>query len=506
MTAWIIAAALLSAPPTPKAFLGYEVGTRPASPATVVAYMSALAEASPRVRMVKMGETHEGRDLVLLLIGSEAHLASAEQLSETFRRVSDPRKVSSDDEARRALKGLPAVAWMSYTIHGNETSGSDSAMEVAYRLATSDDPITRAIRDQVLVYLDPLQNPDGRQRAVSAHESTTTKVVDLDTVSLHSSEMWPYGRGNHYLFDLNRDWFSLVHPESRARVSRIAQALPQLQVDAHEMGPNETFLFTPSRHPFNPQRPSTLSRWEGRFSRDLARAFDANGWSYYTREWNEEFFPGYGSSWSAYLGTIGILYEQARTQGFTLKQRGGTILTYKEAVAHQTTSSIANLQTLAENRAAVLEDWLRARRSAARASSRTLFKAYVFRGDRHPERARRLAEVLTLQGIEVLRASKPVTLNGAHDIFGTVQKLTVPAGSYLVRLDQPNARLIRNLFDFHVPMGAKFLREQREYLELGKGSRLYETTAWSLPHAYGLDTYWTSSIPSGAWEATPASP
>ena len=485
--------------PTPESSLGYKPGDRIASPAEIVEYFEALAASTARARLEVMGKTHEGRPLVVLVVGSEKNLARAEDVAATFRRVSDPRKVRSVRSARSALSDLPAVAWMGYSIHGNEVSGADASMVVAHRLAAGTDPETQRWRENIITYIDPLQNPDGRQRAVGTFDSTRSKVTDFDADSLPNAEMWPYGRGNHYLFDLNRDWFGLVQPESRARVPRIARLLPQLQVDSHEMGSGSTFLFTPARAPFNPFRPSALHGWEQRFAREQAKAFDANGWSYFTREWNEEFFPGYGSSWSAYLGTIGILYEQAGTMGGSVRQPAGTVVTYKDAVDHQVISSFANLGTLAANKDAVLRDWLTARRSAVDKPGGTAVKAYVFKADRHPGRARELVTALRLLNIEVFRATKPVRVAGARGIYGSNRTITVPAGSYLVRTDQPNARLIRNIFDFHLPMAASFLREQREYLELGKGSRLYETTAWSLLHAYGLDAYWTASAPQRGW-------
>ena len=484
--------------PDPAAALGYPPGERPAPPAEIVAYFEELAAATPRAQLRIMGETHEGRPLIVLAISSEENMARAQKVSETLQRASDPRKVGSDAQARAAIADLPAIAWLGYSIHGNEVSGADASMLVAYRLAAGTDEQTKKWRDNVITYVDPLQNPDGRQRAIATFESARSAVPDLDAGSLPNSEMWPYGRGNHYLFDLNRDWFALVHPESRARVPLIADLLPQLQVDAHEMGHDSSFLFSPARAPYNPHRPASLPRWERRFSQDQARAFDAQGWSYYTREWNEEFFAGYGSSWSMYLGAIGILYEQAGSMGTTVRQRAGTLLTYPEAVARQATSSFANIDTLATERKAIMRDWLKSRRDAARLGGPAPVRAYVIRGDKYPDRVRALTETLLMLNIEVARADKPVSVPGANGFYGRAGTVRLPAGALRIRLDQPNARLIRNLLDFHLPMGAAFLREQRQWLEQGKGSRLYETTAWSVAHAYGLEAYWTREI-QGRW-------
>ena len=492
--------------PTPASSLGFEPGERLASPAQIVTYFEALAASTPRAKLKVMGRTHEGRPLIVLTVSSEKNLARSDKVAAEFRRLSDPRQVRSNRAAANALKDLPAVAWMGYSIHGNEVSGADAAMVVAYRLAAGTDAQTQQWRDNLIVYIDPLQNPDGRQRAVGTYEQKKSAVPDLDTSSLSNAETWPSGRGNHYLFDLNRDWFTLVHPESRARVPLIADVLPQLQIDAHEMGSSSTYLFSPARAPFNPHRPAGMHRWEQRFAQDQARAFDQKGWSYFTREWNEEFFPGYGSSWSSYLGAIGILYEQARSMGITVRQPAGTLLTYPESVARQVASSYANIGTLAENRTAIMQSWLTSRRDAARPGGASTIKAYVVRADRYPHRARTLVETLLLQNIEVMKADGPVRIADGADIFGRRVAQPLPADTLMVRLDQPNSRLIRNLFDFHLPMEADFLREQRRYLEKGKGSRLYETTAWSLGHAYGLETYWTRTVPTGRWSAVSAAP
>ncbi|MEO1334965.1 MAG: M14 family metallopeptidase [Myxococcota bacterium] len=269
------------------------------------------------------------------------------------------------------------------------------------------------------------------------------------------------------------------------------------------MGSDSSYLFSPPRMPFNPHRPSTHHAWEQRFARDQAHAFDENGWSYYTREWNEEFYAGYGSSWIIYLGAIGILYEQAGSMGQTVRQEAGTLLTYPDAVAHQATSSFANLDTLARHRAGILKDWLNGRRQAARPSLRSP-KAYIIRADRYPDRANTFVNTLQMLNIDVLRAEGTMRMNDLTDFYGRKQNVSLPPGTIAVPLDQPNARLIRNILDFHLPMEAAFLREQRAYLEKEKGSRLYETTAWALPHAYALTTYWTTKKLSGRWKPASA--
>jgi hypothetical protein len=192
--------------------------------------------------------------------------------------------------------------------------------------------------------------------------------------------VWPWGRGNHYLLDMNRDWFSLTQPESRRSVE-IAGWLPQLVVDSHEMGPNSSFLFPPSRHPHNPWLPDNSTDWQLKFSADQAAALDGRGFPYFSGEWNEEFFPGYGSSWAAYHGAVGILYEMSRTTGTLVRKRNGSLRTFAQAIEHQATSTMANLKTLLTNADQILADHVAGRARAAREGEEGKVRAWIFPPD-----------------------------------------------------------------------------------------------------------------------------
>jgi len=482
--------------PTPTAVLGFPIGRRPARFDEIRRYLEALDAASERVSLDVHGRTHEGRELLHVVIGSAARVTpeALAQVRERMARFADPRRGGSDWPAA----DLPLVAWLGYSIHGDELSGGDAALQLAYQLAAGTDALTRAILDSVLVFLDPSQNPDGRERYLGQMQAAAGVVPNSDAQSLQHRGFWPWGRANHYLFDLNRDWFTLVHPESQGRVAALVAWHPQLVVDAHEMGWDDTYLFSPPREPFNPNLPAATFHWWNIFAADQAAAFDRHGWSHYTREWNEEFFPGYGSSWAMYHGAIGVLYEQAGTDGSVVRQPDGSFLTYREAVLHQFQSSLANLETATRHRSALLRDYRTSRAQAIAAGQRGGLRAFVYVPDASPDRAWRLTRTLQQQGIEVQQAQEPLTIGGAHDFWGGEWKRrTVPAGSFVVALDQPAGALVRNLMDFHVAMPDSFLREERDWLERDKGSRLYDVTTWSLPIAYNVETYWTAQPPRG---------
>ena len=488
--------------PTQRQVIGIDPGARPLRHAELLAYLRALDEASPRCRLETYSRSHEGRELVYLAIGDEATIATLDDFRAAHARRLDPRGRDASADAG-VLEPAKAVAWMAYSIHGDELSSADAAAVLAYRLVAGEDDEATRLRRDLVVLIDPCENPDGRERYLAQTVSFAHAVPNADTEDLSHTTVWPWGRGNHYLFDLNRDWFSLVQPESQ-RSGVIASWNAQLVVDSHEMGADESYLFSPPRHPFNPYQPARSEKWGERFAADQARALDSLGFPYYTREWNEEFFPGYGSSWASYLGAIGILYEMSSTDGTLVKKRDGSTRTYPEAVQHQLTSSLANLTTLSTNRRDVLSDYVGHRREVSARAGREWPAAWVLPRGRHPQRTDALARLLRAQGIDVLgpRAGT-VRVGGLRDArTGEPGPATgFSGGVYLVPLDQPAGALVRQLLDPHIPMEARFLREEREYFERGRGTRLYEVTAWSLPLAYDVEAYWTHEKPSADWIA-----
>ncbi|MFH1500128.1 MAG: M14 family zinc carboxypeptidase, partial [Verrucomicrobiota bacterium] len=492
--------------PTQEAVLGVAPAARPLRHDELVRYLEALDAASPRASLHVYARTVEGRPMIWFAVGDEARVADLEGLRAAHARRLDPRGRTAAADAE-LLAGAPAVAWMAYGIHGDELSSVDAAAALAYWLVAGEDDAARRLRSEILVLIDPCENPDGRDRFLAQTTAFAHTAPNPDSEDLSHTTVWPWGRGNHYLFDLNRDWFTMVQPESR-RSAVIASWNPQLVVDSHEMGPDSSYLFSPSRHPFNPHLPERNMAWADRFAADQARALDARGYAYYTREWNEEFFPGYGSSWASYLGAVGILYEMSRTTGTLVRQRGAGVRTYAEAVEHQLTSSVANLTTLAVNRAHVLRDQVADRRSFMARAGKGGPAAWFLPRGRNPERTDRLVGLLRAQGIEVERNAGEIAPAGLRDArTGAAVRGRYAAGSlWMVSLDQPAAPLVRNLLDPHVPMDAAFLREEREYQERGKGTRLYEVTAWSLPLSYGVESLWSAAAPGGEWTAAPVDP
>jgi hypothetical protein len=471
--------------PDPESFLGYPLGTKPIHHREAIDYFKALASFSPRAELHQYGETFEGRGLFYLVVGSEENMNRLEEIKSSLKLLADPRKVGGESEVASLVERTPAVAWLGYCVHGDELSGTDAAIQVAYQLVAGTDSLTEKLRRELVTIVDPLQNPDGRERYLAQLESNQGKLLNADPQSLQHGGFWPWGRGNHYLFDLNRDWFILAQPETKGKVTAVLEWNPQLVVDAHEMGPYNTFLFSPPNEPYNPNLTETLKKWWHVFSQDQAQAFDRYGWSYYTGEWYEGWYPGYGSEWIAFLGAVAILYEQAGVAPSMVKQRDGSILTYRESVHHHFVSSIANLSTAAEHRRELLVDYHQQRKEATKNTG-----AFIFAPTRNQARANRLIETLLQQGIEVHVAQADFEARDLTNFWGeSFKRKRFPAGTYIVFLNQPSSVLIQAIMEFDPRMKTHFLEEERHHLGKFKETKIYEVTAWSLPLAYNIETY-----------------
>ncbi|NOX38399.1 MAG: hypothetical protein GXO78_12775 [Calditrichaeota bacterium] len=485
-----------SSVPTPKDVLGIEVGSRPLRHAEVLHYFRTLAEASPSVKFFETGTTYEGRQLFVVAIATPERLQQLDDIRQRLEKLWDPRKLSSRAEYTAILENTPAIAWMMYGIHGDELSSTDAAVRLADFLARGEDPVARKILEELVVFIDPMENPDGRERYLAQIQQWTGKVLSGDMDSMPHRGMWTRGRGNHYLFDLNRDWFALVHPETRARVKAILHWHPQLVVDAHEMGAYSSYFFPPPRNPIHPYVHPIIRKWWQRLAKDQARAFDERGWSYQTEELFDEWYPGYGSSWPYFSGAVAILYEQARTDGSFVQRPDGTILTFREAVDHHFTSSVANLHTAANHRKELLADFHRVRQAALKATYAGKDRVFLLPPGNHPERVQHLVNILREQKVEVERAVQSFHVKNLRDYWGRQwSRKEMPAGTYIIRLQQPQGILAQALLQFDVPFPVDFLKEEREAILREGGTRIYDINAWSLPLLFGVEAYVATTVP-----------
>jgi hypothetical protein len=451
---------------------GHDFGEEISSPEEIAAYLRALATAAPdRTRLVEYARSWQGRPLHVLVIAAPQRIARLEQVKADLRRLSDPR-AHEPGEADRLIKQLPVVTLLMHAVHGNEISSSDAALAEAYHLlAAQNDEAVETILRESIVLIDPLQNPDGRARFVFQTRQGRAATPDADPVAAERDEPWPGGRSNHYLFDMNRDWFALSQPETRGRVNLYLEWFPHVAVDLHEMSGDSTYYFAPPAEPANPYITKQQHAWFDEFGRANAARFDERGFPYFIREVFDSFYPGYGESWPIFQGAIGMTYEQASARGLVYRRRDDQLLSYRDGVVAHFTAALTTATTAARNRERLLRDFVEYRRSAVQEGERGKMRAYVLVRGSDPTRADRLARLLAAQGVEVHRAEDEIR-------HGT---RTLPAGSYIVPLAQPSGRLVRNLLERQIPLEEPFVKAQQERRRRRLPDQIYDVTGWSLP-------------------------
>jgi len=479
--------------PTPESIIGHLVGSRAVRYEALLRYLIALDEASDLVTITEYARSHEGRALVYLTITNQRNRARLDQIKADNARLADPRTLGAADNPDAIANSLPGIAWLAYSIHGDEVSGVDAAMQAAYLLAAARNDAVRQLLDETVILIDPTQNPDGRERYLSQIEAFQGKVPNPDFQAMHHIGPWAAGRGNHYLFDMNRDWLIQSQPETRGRTLAINEWNPHFLIDVHEMGGLDTFLMDPPREPLNPNLAPGMMTWRRTFGRDQAAAFNRRGWSYYSGDWYEEWYPGYTNAYAALRGTVGLLYEQAGLSGAMIRKPSGEVETYHDAVAHSVVGAFANLETLRANRAAIIRDFAAEKRWGV--SAEDADRAVVIPPDPDVRKWKKLLLLLDQHEIEYTITDGGVNGVNAKNTYGeTAERQPFPAGSAVVHARQPYRRYLNAIFEFDPRMTEKFLNEEREELETDRGGRIYDMTAWAVPMAYGLDAWWVDSI------------
>tara|TARA_A100001015_G_scaffold162990_1_gene181142 strand:+ start:3618 stop:6404 length:2787 start_codon:yes stop_codon:yes gene_type:complete len=469
----------------PNKFLGFEYATRVATPEQITAAIQAWSKQSDRLKVIEYARTHENRPLHAVFITSPKNLNNLDQIKDKVTKLSDAR-LTNDRTAKSLIDELPAIAWMAYSIHGNETSGADAALGIIYHLIASKDKDVIEMLDEMVVIVDPVMNPDGRARFAKNLEQYRGTAPNYDDQSLIHTGDWPYGRTNHYYYDLNRDWVYLTQPETQGRVSLINEWKPQILVDAHEMGSQDTFMTGPAREPINKNVDYDLIKWGNVFAQDQGEAFDRRDWRFYTGEWHEDLYPGY-SFYVTFKGTLGILYEQSRMAEDGVRRPEGTIQSYKESVHHQYISTLINLKTLRENSKAMYKDYWDGRKFNISSNSKYANRSYVILPTKNNGRLNVLANKLKAQEIEIYKNNKPISVSNVLKQNGVIEdEYIIPSGSMIIPNKQPEAPLISAILEFDAEIDESVLQEEKQKSIKNGSSLMYDTTAFNFTMMYGL--------------------
>ena len=444
--------------PTPEEVVGHQIGEWHITHDKLVYYMRAVAEASDRVTYTEFAYTYENRPLIMLTITSPENHQSIDRIKSNHQLLKDPSQSGNLD-----ISTMPVIINLGYSVHGNEPSGSNASLLMAYYYAAAQGDEIDEILDNSVILLDPSLNPDGLQRFstwVNQHKSLRATVTD--PASREYGEVWPGGRTNHYWFDLNRDWMPVQHPSSRGRINMFQEWMPNVLTDFHEMGTNATYFFQPGvperTHPLTPQRNQDLTMAIAEYHAD---ALDDRQELYYTRERFDDFYYGKGSTYPDIFGSVGILFEQASSRGHAQESIHG-VKEFPYTILNQVTTSFSTVKGSLELREDLLDHMRTFYREAEQEASNSAIKGVVV-GD-HYDRTRtwHLADLLSHHDIEMYTLAEDFEADGVE--FKNGEAIVIP-------MEQRQFKFLEAMFE-----------QRTEFPD----SLFYDVSTWTLPYAFDL--------------------
>lgn len=488
--------------PRPQTFLRYDVGEHHTTYAQMEKVIDEIAKAAPdRVKVFDIGLTPEYRMQHIVAISSPENMVRLDEIKANIARLTDPRKTTRA-EAEQIARTMPSIAWMAYTIHGNESSSFEAMMQVVYQLAASNEPATLDILKNNVVLVVTGENPDGHERFVTYYNSVN--VGSPDRLAIEHREPWAiWGRVNHYRFNLNRDTLGMTQKETRNMAAAFREWNPQLAVDHH--GQPSQFFFPPTALPHNPNLPEGFfAKWEKIYGQANAAAFDKHNWDYYIRDVFDAFYPGYWDMYPSLNGAIGMTYETdgGGFKGLNWTRDDGTIVTFRSSIAKHFTASMTTLESNAKHKAERLLDYYDFRVKGMADGAKAKLKRVVVVPDADRVKSAEMIELLRRSNIEVKVATAPFESRTAHSYLeknAPAMTRTFPAGSYVIDLDQPQRIFIKSILEQDTPQDKAFVDDNmarfRRNQMRGKGQPkeeygFYDITAWSLPLALGVTAYW----------------
>lgn len=467
---------------SPEQFLGYKVGSRYTPHWKVVSYFQHVAANAPKmVKLQQYGQTNEGRPLMVAFISSEENMGNLEAI-----RVNNLRLANLTKDRAAPNENAPAIVWMSYNVHGNETSSSEAALLTVYAMVDPANTKTKEWLKNTVVVLDPCINPDGRDRYVNWFNSVVGTKANPRMDTREHRDPWPGGRSNHYNFDLNRDWAWQTQVESQQRMKLYNQWMPQIHVDFHEQGINEPYYFAPAAEPFH----EVITQWQRDFQTTIgknhAKYFDANGWLYFTKLRFDLFYPSYGDTYPTYNGAIGMTYEQGGGPAggaAALTEEGDTLTLYDRAIHHYTTG-ISTVEISSINANKLITEFRKFFNKGV-STGFGEYKTYVIKSNpKDAEKIQALTKLLDKNGIEY--GSGNSAGKGYNYFTGKEESFSIATGDLVVSAFQPRSAMVQVLF------------EPKSKLS---DSATYDITAWSLPYAYGLQAFASKEkINAGAYQ------
>ena len=478
LSPWVSYLPASEAVPSPLRFLGRIAGApgELVNTAQADAYCRALALASPRVRVFSIGKSEEGREIVMMAIADEAGIRDLDRLKAATAALADPRRTSPEDAEKLIATARP-IYYLNAVLHSDETGSAEAMLELAYRLAVSERPMIRAIREKVVVLINPVSNPDGRDRVVEWFYRFLKGKTDFDSLPRQSPPYW-----SKYAFvDINRDTHQQVHETTKAVHRMFHEYHPTVVHDLHEAIP--LMLTWNGTGPYNPNvDPITNSEFL-ELSFHEVQALTALGLpGVSTWKFGEAFGHHYLDSVAMNHNSLGRGYE---TFGNATAETVSRVLdpedvtrewwrpwpgprafrwSMRDNLNYTETGVLAALDYVARHGPELLSNFYKKGYHSWRKGVDEAPYAFVLpedQGDRR--RVAQMVGLLQSQRIEVSRATAPLRLKEGD----------FPAGSYVVRLDQP----YRNYaVDLLVPQD--FPKD---------GGEPYDDISWALPAHFHLE-------------------
>jgi len=460
---------------TPKEFLRTAYGKHFTPHHLVVDYVQHVAANSDRVKLIEYGQTNEDRPLLLATITTKENHDNIKAIQNNHLN-----KIGLGSGTAESIDKDYAVVWLSFGVHGNEAGASESSMNVIYKMANPDNQSTSKWLENSVVLFDPSVNPDGYNRYSQWIRGIGGKIAHPGHTDREHMEPWPGGRVNHYLFDLNRDWAWQTQVESQQRIAQYAKWMPHIHVDFHEMGYDDGYYFAPAAEPYHKHITDFQRDMQVDIGRNHASYFDKEGWLYFTREIFDLFYPSYGDTWPTFNGAVGMTYEQAGhgMSGREIALSNGDTLKIQDRIDHHSKTALSTLEEASKQATRLNENFVKYFSDAINSPKGT-YKSYVLKAS---EKTDRLTALLNKNNIKSYQSGSAKSANGYSYLTNKRTSFRIEKGDVIINANQPNGTLLQ------------VFMEPEPVLS---DSVTYDITAWSLPHAYGVEAYGLSSYTTG---------
>ena len=460
---------------SPEQFLGVKIGNTHLSYEQVSLYLSYLACASNRVLLKIDGKTYEGRPFVSAIISSAHNLIGVPcQQSGVATVLNSASAIVANNASIANVPNNLLVNWLGYSIHGNEASGVNASVVMAYLLAAGQDAYITDILDKTLVLLVPALNPDGVSGFANWTNSNISFAVNNDQFNREFRQQSPTSRSNHYWFDLNRDWLFAQQPELMSVLRLYHEFKPHVVNDFHEHGNVSGTYFSPgvksSTYPLIDSENWELTNKIAEFHSSYLDEIDA---LYFSRERYDNFYIGKGAAYPSLAGAIGILYEQPNSNGLD-NFKSGVEVRLINNIRKQVYCSFSSLV----GSVMLKDDIFSYRERVANESKASLAKnpneAYLFTAGRDISLRNEFFKILDAHNIKYYRVKVENGVRGSLD-----------GGTFAVPLDQEYPALIRAVFE-----------PQLDFID----STFYDITTWTVPMAFNINYSKEIVLPSSMEE------